>query len=256
MKNLIYLLIASMVVISCNCSESDKNKNNTHKESSGNLYEDDNLIVQNLENWSGKKGPNDIGFYTWDIQSSGDIYKDLEDQYSEIDEVHEKTEVDGLPALTQLKQYQQNETIKERVWLIWNGKSVIQFSVAAPLNKNDDKEAWKVRVKVKIKPREDDVSLPDPKRLLADKPDYFPHKATELFANHWGSQIILSDSAIQNALQFNTYLNQISAGTVEVAFKLDKNNRELLDSLATTFYLNDWTHFERIVMACGAAVDP
>lgn len=256
MKNLAYLLIASLVMVACGSSESKQDKGNTQKSSSGNLYEDDNLIVENLDNWNGKQGPNGFGFYTWAIESSGDIYKDIEDQYSENKEPVKEVEVDGLPALTKLKEYQQNETIKERVWLIWNGKSVIQFSVKAPINNFDDNEAMKLIKQVKIKHREAEVSLPEPKKQYAEKPDHFPEETVNQFADYWSTESVLSDSALQNVLAMNTYLNQVATGAVESNYDWENNKQTLLDSLALEYHLKDWAHFEHIVKACGGAVEP
>lgn len=255
MKTLKLLGVSLTVLIMVSCgSSSEKKEDNQKQETANSVYEDENLTVETGEGWDMKKGPNNHGFYTWTIESCGDAYKDIEDQYTEIPSEVEKVMVDGLPALTKLKTYQQNETIKERVWLIYNGNNLIQFSVSAPLANFDDAEAKKVIGWVKVKNRTESVELPSQKMNIYDKPKEFPEKMAGKLNVHLGNDPVLSKEKIEMAKNLNQKLNDLATDTTNLEVFKNKENTMVLDSLAQSCELKDWAQFESIVKIAGASV--
>lgn len=254
MKKLIVLLLVAGIFIFYSCGSAEdkgKNKNDSKEEVAQNYQSSTgNLIVELKDGWTkgqtGIEGPEGHKLYAYNFESSGDIYEDIDDDYSEkLDEVKE-VNVDGLPALTIKRKFMQNEVVMQRVWLIYNGIDVILFAVQAPEAKFNDEIALAVIPNVKITERQENVELPSKAKEKYVKPANFPEDIANKLTDLYAENVILTDDIInkvQTALQaIQNYDNE--GFDFENA---DEAANQLVDSIAKANGVDGWYQIEKTV---------
>ncbi len=194
MKNLalLFIIVSFLGLFSCGDGSEDKSKNEEEQSTNNNIADEysaaDGLITANLpEEWKNDgTGPDSFKLYSYIMDNTGDIHKDIIDNYAELlDEVKE-VNVDGLPALTKKEKFQQNQEMISRTWLVYNGIDIICIVVQSYTENWDDNVADNILSQIKINKRKGNVSLPESiEKAKFIRPESFPETIAESFNEHY-----------------------------------------------------------------------
>ncbi|RLD23294.1 MAG: hypothetical protein DRI71_05645 [Bacteroidetes bacterium] len=254
MKNLTFIisLAALTLLLACGGSSTSTEEKATtvsDQESTANIYSNDGLSIELNSDWEGKKGPQNHSLWGYAMESSGDIYADLNDPYSEdLDEL-EEVKVDGLPALTVKRKFMANESKIARKWFIYNGIDVYEFSVEAPEADFDDNLAKGLINDVKIANRTKNVALPTVKKGKFEKPTSFPSEKVQELADLFAKEAVISEELLNNTSKLLSTINALSESNPNIQIEGENVKIEVLDSLAQNSGLEDWHQAEKVISA-------
>lgn len=259
MRNLVLLLmvILSISLFSCDGGSKEKTKqvesqsiNNTAF--SGYSAEDGLITIKLPDGWKNDgNGPNGFKVYAYIMDNTGDIHKDIIDEYAELlDEVKE-IKVDGLPTLTKKEKFQQNQEMISRTWLIYNGKDIICVVVRTEMAQWNDSVADNILSGIKINKREENVELPKPfegKKFI--RPESFPEQIVESFNESYATSAVLS---VKNMEKCSTVFQALKGLEKENVEYSDAASVLLLDSVATANGLENYEQFIKTVKVSSVA---
>ncbi len=235
MKNVLIIITVftflSVFVVSCGQKKNDNSshKTNTIENSTSKKYSDKYLSVDLSNDWSvSEYGAHNktYSIFSFKVDSRGNIYDDFNKDHQQIGEIS-KTTVDGMPAITRLQKYMQNKMKKCRVWLIYDGKNVISFNVAADENVFNDAEANSIMAKVKILNKGKNVKLPTKQNKEEySKPDSYPADVIAKLKDVLSEDSILTEESLNNAMNAIIKMQQID--------KADSND-SVINSIVTKY---------------------
>ncbi len=226
--------ILSFGLFSCGSGSEDKAKNEEEQSTDHTEYSSKSgIVTANLpDGWKNDgTGPDSFTLYSYIMDNTGDIHKDIIDDYAELlDEVKE-VKVDGLPALTKKEKFQQNQEMISRTWLVYNGTDIICVVVQSEKEKWDDKVASDILKRIKINKRGANVSLPEPveeKRFI--RPESFPEELAESFKEHYANNSkTLSIENLEKSTNIYLALKEIGKENLD---NIDEASKLVVDSLA------------------------
>ena len=202
----------SVFLWSCGGDKSDKTNSektekteNTKTKTFSNKY----LSVELTGDWtiskSSAKNSAQYSLYSFKEENTSNIYDAFNKDLEQIGDITETT-VDGMPAVTRIQKFMQNDMKTSRVWLIYDGVNIISFNVAAPEKIFDDKIAKSIVAKVKILNKGQNVKLPTKEKSEFVKPAEFPEQTLNNLKDVLVKDSFLSETIIQNALKTFTTL--------------------------------------------------
>ena len=185
------------------------------------------------------------------VDNDREFYDIMDHDFAEIIDPNKEVKVDGLPALTNKYKYQANGDMIARTWLIYNGTDQIQITVQAPLSGWDDAIANDLITYMKINERKSNVNLPEPmEEAYHIRPETFPEAGLKMFEDHLSEEVVLNTDAINNAMAFHKAMTMLKKEDIKDS---EEEQKAYLDELAIENGLNDYTHFEQIVMSSNIA---
>ncbi len=147
-------------------SNTDDNQETISTEQDIKTFETAYISVSLDNNWTvtGSGAHNNDGYsvFSYVVDSSGDIYKDFNQDHKQIGEITETT-VDGMPAVTRIQEYKSNEIMRSRAYLIYDGKNIIAVTVAAPQEVYNDDTAKAIAEHISVLHKGENVTLPTTK---------------------------------------------------------------------------------------------
>jgi hypothetical protein len=247
------LLFASLFFTACGGDKSGDSPQKSKKSNDGTskVFKTDNLSITLDGDWTvseyGAHNSKGYSVFSFLAGNSGNIYDDFNQDHEQVGEIT-KTTVDGMPAVTRRQKFQQNEMKMSRVWLIYDGKNVINFSVSASENIYDDKIAQELVSNVEILHKGSDVKLPVNEGTSAEgaaqekiyaKPASFPEEVIVSLKDVLSADAILSEKKMNDAIKVINVLQKMEDNGDN-----DNNRDEIVNKVAKD---NGFSDFEDLM---------
>ena len=250
------MVVLSAFLFSCGNGSNEENKDEQNDNVTGEYTSEDGLITAKLPNgWNNDgTGPNTFKVYSYIMENTGDIHKDIVSDYLELlDEVKE-VKVDNLPALTKKEKFQQNKEMISRTWLVYNGTDIICIVVQSEEPQWDDNVAKNIASLIKINKRKDNVKLPAPiEKEKYIRPESFPELVAESFKDYYlDKPAILSVENIEKSLKIYIVLKEL--GKEKINYE-DEAQMAVLDSIVTANGLENSEVFIKTIKIAYVAFD-
>lgn len=230
---LVLFIISSLVLFSCNKGNSSKEVSENIENTGTENYSSEYLNVDLGKDWP-EYEKDGYAVFSFEVDSSGNIYNDFNQDLEQIGDVTETT-VDGMPAITRLQKFMQNELLLSRVWLIYDGKNMFSFNVSAPEKIFDDKVAKSIVSKVVILNKGKNVTLPVEEENKYKKPDIYPVAIMDTLQEVLSSDALLSVENVNNSIKALTAMQNIKD-----ADNLSQENlKEMSDKIYTSCGFTD-----------------
>ena len=202
----------SVILWSCGGDKSDKTTSEQTEKTDNattKIFSNKYLSVELTGNWTiskyGASNDEKYSLFSFKEENTSNIYDAFNKDFEQIGDITETT-VDGMPAVTRIQKFMQNEMKTSRVWLIYDGVNIISFNVAAPEKIFDDEIAKSIVSKVKILNKGQNVELPTKEKSEFVKPTEFPEQTLNDLKDVLIEDSFLSKTIIQNALKTFTAL--------------------------------------------------
>ena len=253
----LFLLSLSVCMFSCGGGAKDKSNNGEEQSNISIMFSaEDGLITAELpEGWQiDGSGPDYFKLYSYIMDNTGDIHKDIIDPYAEILDEVKQVKVDGLPALTKKEKFQQNKAMISRTWLVYNGIDIICVVVQSDMTKWKDEVADNIISLIKINKREENPILPGTvEKGKYIRPDSFPEQVAESFNEHYSQKsTMLTLENIQKSTNIYLALKEIKKENIDFS---DEASKFVLDSVSKANSIEDSKTFLYTVKTTIAAID-
>jgi hypothetical protein len=229
------VILSAMFLISCGGDKSGDSvrKSESSNDGSAKIYKTDELSIELGNDWTvSRDGAHNSKYsiFAYLARNTGNIYDSFNQDHEQVGEISETT-VDGMPAVTRLQKFRQNEVKMSRVWLIYDGKNIIALTVAASENIYDDNFARELISKTKILHKGNNVKLPVEGERVTDntnkykKPSSFPEEFVRSLNDVLVSDAVLTEENMNNAVKVVETIQKMSGSE-------EKDKNEIINNVA------------------------